>query len=67
MFDYDAYIAAKGRITVEGTAVNNQTSKRLTFKNIAPIRSCISKKQCERFLCQCIICLEYSDNYSMVS
>ena len=30
-------------ITVEGNNANNQKDKKLTFKNNAPFRSCISK------------------------
>ena len=42
--DYsDAYIVVKGRITVEGTNPVNRRNKKLTFKNVGPFRSCISK------------------------
>ena len=42
--DYsDANIAVKGTITVEGTNANNRTDRKLTFKNNAPVTSCISK------------------------
>ena len=42
--DYsDVYIGVKGRITVEGTNDANKRNKKLTFKNNAPFRSCISK------------------------
>ena len=42
--DYsDAYIAVKGTITVEGTTPVNRRNKKLTFKNTAPVRLCISK------------------------
>ena len=45
MCDYsDEYIAVKGTITFEGTSpVNRRRNKKLTFKNTAPIRLCISK------------------------
>ena len=39
----DAYIAIKGRITVKGTNDNDIRNKKLTFKNNASYRSCISK------------------------
>ena len=42
--DYsDAYIVVKGRISVRGTNDANKRNKKLTFKNNAPFRSCISK------------------------
>ena len=42
--DYsDAYIVVKGTITVEGTNPVNRRNKKLTIKNTAPVRSCISK------------------------
>ena len=42
--DYrDAYIVVKGRISVTGTNAANRRNKKLTFKNNAPFRSCISK------------------------
>ena len=42
--DYsDAYIVVKGIINVTGTNANNRRNKKLTFKNNAPFRSCISK------------------------
>ena len=42
--DYsDAYIVVKERISVRGNNANNQENKKLTFKNNAPFRSCISK------------------------
>ena len=39
----DVYIGVKERITVEGTNDANKRNKKLTFKNNAPFRSCISK------------------------
>ena len=42
--DYsDAYIVLKGTITVEGDDHDKKRNKKLTFKNNAPFRSCISK------------------------
>ena len=42
--DYsNAYIVVKGRISVRGNNANNRENKKLTFKNKAPFRSCISK------------------------
>ena len=46
--DYrDAYILAKGTITVDGTsaasAATNNTDKKVKFKNCAPITNCISE------------------------
>ena len=39
--DYnDAYIVARGRITVEGTNPASTRNKKLTFRNIAPFRPC---------------------------
>ena len=34
----DAYIVAKRRITVEGTNSVNRTNKKVTFRNIVPVR-----------------------------
>ena len=39
----DAYIVAKGTITVEGDDDNKKRDNKLSFKNNAPFRSCISK------------------------
>ena len=39
----EAYIVVKGTITTEGTYDANKRNKKLTFKNNAPFRSCISK------------------------
>ena len=42
--DYsDAYIVVKGIISDRGTNANNRINKKLTFKNNAPFRLCISK------------------------
>ena len=46
-YSSDAYILAKGNITVnitaaDGTTANN-TDKKVIFKNCAPFTSCISK------------------------
>ena len=42
--DYsDASIVAKGRISVTSTRNSNKRNKKLTFKNNALFRSCISK------------------------
>ena len=42
--DYnDAYIVVKGTSTVEGDNDDKKKIKKLTFKNNAPFRSCISK------------------------
>ena len=42
--DYSAtYIGLKGRISVIGTYDANRRNNKLTFKNNAPFRSCISK------------------------
>ena len=37
------YIVVKGRITVDATDDANERNKKLTFKNIDPFKSCISK------------------------
>ena len=42
--DYsNTYIVVKGRIIFEGNNANNREDKKLTLKNNAPFRSCISK------------------------
>ena len=42
--DYnDAYTVVKGTLTVEGDDDDKKKIKKLTFKNNAPFRSCISK------------------------
>ena len=74
--DYnDAYIVVKERITVEGTNANNREDKKLTFKNSAPFRSCISKisdtfkdnAEDLDIVMSMYNLLEYSDNYSVTS
>ena len=63
--DYsDAYIAAKGRISVAGNNVDNRRNKKLTFKNNAPLDHVFQKsithlltmQKILILLCQCIIC-----------
>ena len=39
----DAYIVVKGRITIKGDNNAKARNKKLTFKNNAPLRSCMSK------------------------
>ena len=39
----DAYIVVKGRISVRSTKNINKRKKKLTLKNNAPFRLCISK------------------------
>ena len=60
----DAYIAVKGRKTVEGTVANNKTNRLLAFKNNAPL-CCAYQKSITHLqpmqkililLCRCIIC-----------
>ena len=74
--DYsDPYIVVKGAITVQGNNGNNQEGKKLTFKNNAPFRSCISKinntlienAQDLDNVMPMYKLLEYSNNYSMTS
>ena len=74
--DYsDAYIVVKGTITVEGYNNANKRNKKLTFKNSAPFRSCISEIN-NTFIDNAedldigvpmYNLLEYSNNYSMTS
>ena len=74
--DYsDAYIVVKGTITVEGDNNANKRNKKLTFKNSAPFRSCISEIN-NTFIDNAedldigmpmYNLLEYSNNYSMTS
>ena len=76
LWDYsDAYIVVKGKTTVEGNNANNWEDKKLTFKNNAPFKSCLSKIN-NRFIGSVeyldIIMpmynlLEYSNSYSMTS
>ena len=71
----DACIAVKGTITVEGDDHDKKRNKKLTFKNNAPFRSCISKIN-NTFIDNAedldIVMpmynqLEYSENYSITS
>ena len=42
--DYnDAHIVVKGKISVRATNDANKLNKKISFKNNAPFRSCISK------------------------
>ena len=69
------YIVVKGKISVEGTDDSNKRNKKLTFKNIAPFRSWISKinntfadNAEDLYIVMSIYNLiEYSENYSMTS
>ena len=62
--DYsDAYIVVKERISVTGTNDANRRNKKLTFKNNAPFRPCISRIN-NTFIDNAE---EYSDKYSMTS
>ena len=45
----DAYIVVKGRISFTGNNAANRRNKKLSFKNNAPFRSCISKTN-KRFI-----------------
>ena len=73
--DYsDAYIVVKGR-SVTGTENANRRNKKLTFKNNAPFRSCISKinntlidnaKDLDIVMPMYNL-LEFSNNFSMTS
>ena len=56
----------KGRISVTGTNNANKRDKKLTFKNNAPLRSCISEiNNAEDLDIVTPMCnlLEYSENY----
>ena len=76
MCDYsDAYIVVKGTKTVEGDNNDQKRDNKLSFKNNAPFRSCISKIN-NTFLdnpedldivMSMYNLLEYSDSYSMTS
>ena len=69
------YIVVKGKISVEGTDDSSKRNKKLTFKNIAPFRSYISKinntfadNAEDLYIVMSIYNLiEYSENYSMTS
>ena len=71
----NAYIVVKGRISVRGTNDANKRNKKLTFKNNAPFRSCISKinniftdsAEDLDIVMPMYNLLEYSDNYSKTS
>ena len=74
--DYnDAHIVVKGRIIVTGTNKAKRRNKKLTFKNIAPFKSCITKINSKfvdnaKNLNVAMLMynlLEYGDNYSMTS
>ena len=74
--DYsEAYIVVKGTITVEGDNNAKKRNIKLTFKDNAPFRSCLSKIN-NTFISNAedlgIVMpiynlLEYSDNYSITS
>ena len=65
----------KRRITVGDTNLVNRRNKKLTFQNIAPFRSCISKinntfignTENLEVVAPLYNLLEYSDNYSITS
>ena len=65
----------KGWVSVRGTNDANRRNKKLTFKNNAPFRSCISKinitfvdnAEDDATVKPLYNLLEYSDNYSMAS
>ena len=74
LWDYsDAYIVVNGKLSIRGTNNANRTNKKLTFKNNAPFRSCISKINSTfidnaedlDIVMPMYNLLEYSDNYSM--
>ena len=74
--DYsDAYIVAKGIISVTGTNNANRRNKKLIFKNNASFRSCITKinntfvdnAEDLDIVIPMYSLLEYSDNYSITS
>ena len=74
--DYsDMYIVVKDRTTIEGGNLINRRYEKLTFKNISPFRSCISKinntfVDSEKDLdiaMPMFNLLEYSENYSVRS
>ena len=74
--DYsDAYIVIKGKIKVRGTNDAIKRNKKLTFKNNAPFRSCISKinnafiddAEDLGIVMPMYNLLEYSGNYFMTS
>ena len=69
------YIVVKRRISVRGTNDANGGNKKLTFKNNAPFRSCISKMNNTfidnaedlDIIMSMYNLLKYSNNYSMTS
>ena len=71
----NAYIVVKGTTTVEGDDDYKKRNKKLTFKNNAPFRSCISKlnntfaddPEDLDIVMPMYNLLEYSDNYSITS
>ena len=71
----NACIILKGTVTVEGTNDANKRNKKLTFKNNAPFKSCISKinntlidnAEDLDIVMPTYNLLEYNDNYSMTS
>ena len=74
--DYsDIYVVVKGTITVEGDDDKKKRDKKLSFKNNAPFRSCISKindtfidnEEDLNIVIRTYNLLEYSDNYCMTS
>ena len=76
LWDYsDAYIVVNGRLSIRGTNNANRTNKKLTFKNNAPFRSCISKINSTfidnaedlDIVMPMYNLLEYSNNYPMTS
>ena len=68
-----AYIVVKRRISVTGNNAANRRNKKLTFKNNAPFRSCISKinntfidkAEDLDIVMPMYNLLQYCDNYSM--
>ena len=74
LWDYsDAYTVVKGRLSIRVTNNANRTNKKLTFKNNAPFRSCVSKINSTfidnaedlDIVMPMYNLLEYSDNYTM--
>ena len=74
LWDYsDAYTVVKGSLSIRVTNNANRTNKKLTFKNNAPFRSCISKINSTfidnaedlDIVMPMYNLLEYSDNYTM--
>ena len=74
LWDYsDAYTVVKGSLSIRVTNNANRTNKKLTFKNNAPFRSCVSKINSTfidnaedlDIVMPMYNLLEYSDNYTM--